>query len=143
MRYPNSRYGNPIEFQYYAQGQPDSEIAKRLKRDKRTVQRWLNGKQKMPWWIPEILRLQRLEYDLWMHQTGLGRLRPKLGIASADVLTFTDFRPPPALPATVITKADHGDKAEFGRIAHINVRHRAALLIDTNNARPDRAQQVV
>jgi hypothetical protein len=61
MRYPNTRYGNPVEFQYYTQGQPADEIAKRLKRDKRTVQRWLNGKQKMPWWIPEILRLQRLE----------------------------------------------------------------------------------
>src|SRR5450830_301812 len=107
MRYPSSRYGNPVEFQYYAQGQPASEIAKRLKRDKRTVQRWLNGKQKMPWWIPEILRLQRLEYDLWMHQTGLGRMRTKLGIASADVIAFKDLRAPDDQPATPTT--GHGN----------------------------------
>ncbi len=94
MRYPNSRYGNPTEFQYYAQGQKPKDIAKRLRRSEHSVTQWLAGKRRMPWWIPEILRLQRLEYDLWMHQTGVGRRRNKLGVASADVITFTDFRPP-------------------------------------------------
>jgi hypothetical protein len=90
MRYPNTRYGNPVEFQYYAQGQKPKDIAKRLRRSEHSVTQWLAGKRRMPWWIPEILRLQRLEYDLWMHQTGLGRMRTKLGIASADVIAFKD-----------------------------------------------------
>jgi len=107
MRYQSSRYGNPVEFQYYAQGQSAEEVAKRLKRDKRTVQRWLNGKQKTPWWIPEILRLQRLEYDLWMHQVGLGRHRNKLGAARAEVIAFTDFRPPIDQPTSPDT--GHGN----------------------------------
>lgn len=105
MRYPNTRYGNPVEFQYYTQGQPAEEIAKRLKRDKRTVQRWLNGKQRMPWWIPEILRLQRLEYDIWMRQAGLGRMPQKFGTVSADVIVFNSPRPTTDQPSTPETSS--------------------------------------
>ena len=107
MRYPNSRYGNPVEFQYYAQGQTAEEIGRRLKRNKHTVHRWLTGKQKMPWWIPEILRLQRLEYDLWMQQVGLGHRRTKLGVTRADVIAFPDFRPPVDQPTSPDT--GHGN----------------------------------
>jgi len=111
MRYQSSRYGNPVEFQYYVQGQSPEEIAKRLKRNKHTVQRWLTGKQKMPWWIPEILRLQRLEYDLWMHQVGLGSRRTKLGVARADVIDFPDFRPPIDQPTSPDTGHDNSQAA--------------------------------
>jgi len=107
MRYPNTRYGNPTEFQYYAQGQKPKDIAKRLRRSEHSINLWLAGKRRMPWWVPEILRLQRLEYDLWMHQTGLGRMRTKLGIASADVIAFKDFRAPDDQPATPTT--GHGN----------------------------------
>lgn len=103
MRYPNTRYGNPTEFRYYAQGQKPKEIAKRLRRSEHSVTQWLAGKRRMPWWIPEILRLQRLEYDLWMHQSGLGRMRTKLGVASADVIAFKDIRQPDDLPAPTQT----------------------------------------
>ena len=71
MRYPNSRYGNPVEFQYYAQGQTAEEIAKR---DKRTVQRWLNGKQKMPWWIPERTDLTLMKWMLGLIVAGVAAL---------------------------------------------------------------------
>ncbi|WP_051516878.1 hypothetical protein [Herbaspirillum sp. RV1423] len=94
MRYPNTRYGNPTEFQYYAQGQLPKDIAKRLRRSEHSVNLWLAGKRRMPWWIPEILRLQRLEYDMWMRQAGLGRMRDKLGTVSADVIEFSGARPP-------------------------------------------------
>ncbi|WP_377704940.1 hypothetical protein [Pseudoduganella sp. UC29_71] len=63
MRYPNRRYGNPTEFQYYVATHGDGikGVARTLRRDERTVRRWLNQTQKLPWWVPEILRLQRME----------------------------------------------------------------------------------
>lgn len=106
MRYPNTRYGNPVEFQYYTQGQSTKDIAKRLRRSERSVNLWLTGKRRMPWWIPEILRLQRLEYDMWMRQAGLGRMRDKLGVVRADVIEFSDARPPIKSPKS---ENNHGD----------------------------------
>ena len=64
MRYPNLRYGNPTEFAYYAMGVPLADLARRLRRDERTVRDWLSGRARVPWWVPEIMRLNRLEADL-------------------------------------------------------------------------------
>jgi hypothetical protein len=63
MRYPNRRYGNPTEFAYYVATHGDGVkgVARTLRRDERTVRRWLNQTAKLPWWVPEILRLQRME----------------------------------------------------------------------------------
>jgi len=64
VRYPNLRYGNPTEFAYYAMGIPLADLARRLRRDERTVRDWLTGRARVPWWVPEIMRLRRLEADL-------------------------------------------------------------------------------
>jgi hypothetical protein len=64
VRYPNLRYGNPTEFTYYAMGVPLADLARRLRRDERTVRDWLSGRARVPWWVPEIMRLKRLEADL-------------------------------------------------------------------------------
>lgn len=48
MRYPNTRYGNPTELRYYAQGLSIPQIAKQLKRSEKTVTEWLTGKRKTP-----------------------------------------------------------------------------------------------
>jgi transcriptional regulator with XRE-family HTH domain len=48
MRYPNTRYGNPTELRYYAQGLSMPQIAKQLKRSEKTVTEWLTGKRKTP-----------------------------------------------------------------------------------------------
>jgi hypothetical protein len=64
VRYPNLRYGNPTEFAYYAVGVPLPDLARRLRRDERTVRDWLTGRARVPWWVPEIMRLKRLEADL-------------------------------------------------------------------------------
>ena len=64
MRYPNLRYGNPTEFAYYAMGLTLPELSRRLRRDERTVRDWLSGRARVPWWVPEIMRLKRLEADL-------------------------------------------------------------------------------
>ena len=64
VRYPNSRYGNPAEFAYYATDIPLADLARRLRRDERTVRDWLTGRTRVPWWVPEIMRLKQLEADL-------------------------------------------------------------------------------
>lgn len=89
MRYPNLRYGNPTELAYYAMGRPIKDLARSLRRDERTVKDWLSGKQRVPWWVPEILRLKRMELDARMREMGMGALAPKLGIVSADVISLT------------------------------------------------------
>lgn len=68
MRYPNLRYGNPTELNYYALGVPLAVLARRLRRDKRTVHDWMTGKARVPWWVPEILRLQQMESREMMRQ---------------------------------------------------------------------------
>jgi len=64
MRYPNLRYGNPKEFEYYAMGRELKDLSRMLRRDERTIRDWLTGRSRVPWWVPEIMRLQRLEADL-------------------------------------------------------------------------------
>ena len=88
MRYPNLRYGNPVEMRYYAMGRPLADLARSLRRDERTVRDWLSGRTRVPWWVPEILRLRRMELDLRMRQMGMGALAPALGIVGADVITL-------------------------------------------------------
>lgn len=61
MRFPNLRYGNPTEFAYYCMGRSHADVAKTLRRDERTVRDWLNGRAKVPWWVPEIMRLKHME----------------------------------------------------------------------------------
>lgn len=93
MRYPNLRYGNPTEFAYYAMGVPLADLARRLRRDERTVRDWLTGRARVPWWVPEIMRLKRLEADLRHRQMGMGPLAAKLGLATADVITLAQPAP--------------------------------------------------
>lgn len=64
MRFPNLRYGNPTEFAYYAMGRPLPELARMLRRDERTIRDWLTCRAKVPWWVPEIMRLKRFEADV-------------------------------------------------------------------------------
>ncbi|SFD39769.1 hypothetical protein SAMN05216204_1247 [Massilia yuzhufengensis] len=74
MRYPNLRYGNPAEFTFYALGVPLPVLARRLRRDERTVRDWLWCRSRVPWWVPELLRLQHLEAELRHRHMGLGAL---------------------------------------------------------------------
>lgn len=93
---------------YYAMGVPLPDLARRLRRDERTVRDWLNGRTRVPWWVPEILRLKHMEADLRHRQMGFGPLRAKLGIVGADVLTLAkpaavDPAPAPtALPVPAV-----------------------------------------
>lgn len=97
MRYPNLRYGNPTEMAYYSMGVPLPDLARRLRRDERTVRDWLNGRARVPWWVPEILRLQRMEHEHRHRQMGMGSLPPLFGVVRADVVTL--HQPPAPTPA--------------------------------------------
>jgi hypothetical protein len=88
MRYPDLRYGNSNEFAYYVQGVPVKDVARRLRRSERSVKNWLDGKEKMPWWIPELLRLQRLEHSHVLREMNMRPVRHQLGIVGADVIEF-------------------------------------------------------
>jgi hypothetical protein len=89
VRYPNLRYGNPNELAYYAAFWGDvPRLAKFLRRDERTVKDWISAKARVPWWVPEILRLKRMEAELRHQQMGMGKLAPALGIVSADIITL-------------------------------------------------------
>lgn len=73
MRYPNTRYGNPNEMLIYTRGLSVKDIAKMLKRSEKTVHSWLQGTNKVPFWVPELLRLR--------HEAHIERLR-RMGMMS-------------------------------------------------------------
>ncbi len=98
MRYPNLRYGSPDELRYFAMGIPPRDLAYRLRRDERTVKDWLQGRKKIPWWVPEILRLQHMEHHERVRQMGIYKIAPRLGIVSGDVIALAT-RPAASEPA--------------------------------------------
>jgi hypothetical protein len=105
LRYPNLRYGNPTEMRYYAMGRSNADLARSLRRDERTVRDWLSGRQRVPWWVPEVLRLRRMELDLRQRQMGMGALAPMLGVVAADVIALHQPAAPGAGPALVSVPA--------------------------------------
>ena len=90
MRYPNTRYGNPEELRYYTQGLSIKVIAKNLKRSEKSVKAWLDGERKIPFWVPELLRLRNMERDLTMRQMGFGDQRLKFGLVSGTIINFPE-----------------------------------------------------
>jgi hypothetical protein len=72
---PNTRYGCPGTFEYFANGRTIKELAKHLKRSERTIKDWMEGKTKIPFWVPELLRLQHMEYEKMMYQMRVTPIR--------------------------------------------------------------------
>ncbi|MEC5409253.1 hypothetical protein VOM14_27240 [Paraburkholderia sp. MPAMCS5] len=70
---------------YYMQGQPIEHIARELRRTERTVRDWLSGRERVPWWVPELLRLRDMEHNLRLQQMGVGRLAPRLHAVDGKV----------------------------------------------------------
>lgn len=91
MKYPNLRYGNPTEMAYYAMGIPLADLARMLRRDERTVRDWLSGKQRVPWWVPEYMRLRRMESVDRSRQMRMNA-DPRLGIVRAEVIELAPRR---------------------------------------------------
>lgn len=80
MRYPNLRYGNPAEMAYYAAGLDIKRLARVLRRSERSVKDWLDGKARVPWWVPEILRLQAMERERALYQMTGRKIATRLGL---------------------------------------------------------------
>ena len=94
MRYPNLRYGNPTEFAHFAMGIPLADLARILRRDERTVRDWLSAKQRVPWWVPEYMRLRHMERAERFRQMGFTTsIHAKLGIVRGDVIELAERRP--------------------------------------------------
>lgn len=85
MKQPNQRYGNPAEMAYYVQGRSIKSLARELRRTDRSVRDWLTGRKKLPWWVPELLRLRELERNLRMQEMGVGRIAPRLHTVGGPV----------------------------------------------------------
>ncbi|MFL6675892.1 MAG: hypothetical protein ACJ8LG_21695 [Massilia sp.] len=85
MRFPNLRYGNPTEFAYYSMGRTHAELARALRRDERTIRDWLSGRTRVPWWVPEIMRLQRFELET-RHRQMFWTLEEKPRLAKLGVV---------------------------------------------------------
>ncbi|NMM27836.1 MAG: hypothetical protein HHJ12_11260 [Glaciimonas sp.] len=88
MRYPNLRYGNPNEFAYYAVGISNKDMAKRLRRSEKSIKEWLSGKRKMPFWIPELLRLQRMEANERTRQMRMTPIIKRYNLPTAKIVNF-------------------------------------------------------
>jgi hypothetical protein len=115
MRYPNRRYGNPTAMQHYALWYGTvPELAKALKRSERSVRDWLAGKAKVPWWVPEIMRLQKMEHDAMVYQITGRQVSARLGIAGPAgelIDAGARFAPKPApLVIAVVPSGQDGDQ---------------------------------
>lgn len=90
MRYPNQRYGNPSELRFYAAGIPIRDLARQLRRDERTVSDWLKERQKIPFWVPELLRLRNMEREHQLRRMGIAVNARRFGIVAGDVIQFPE-----------------------------------------------------
>lgn len=113
MRYPNLRYGNPAEFAYYCMDRPIADVAKSLRRDERTVRDWLTGRTKLPWWVPEIMRLKRdemLERQRQMFGAIADRKEyTRLGVVQPDSVVELHRRPESKKPQVTDLRLDDFD----------------------------------
>ena len=88
MKMPNLRYGDRDEFVFYAAGRSPTDLARLLRRSERTVSDWLTGKARLPWWVPELMRLRQMEARERHRQMGFANLPRRLAIATGDVIHF-------------------------------------------------------
>ncbi|MCE3602374.1 hypothetical protein LXA47_01940 [Massilia sp. P8910] len=102
MQYPNLRYGKPEEMRHYALCYGSTaELARALRRSERSVKDWLSGDARVPWWVPEILRLKKLEHDNMVRQM-TGRIPlARLGIVQAGTIVDAGMRFKPVEPLPV------------------------------------------
>jgi hypothetical protein len=100
MRYPNLRYGNPTAMAHYAMWYgTTANLAKALRRSERSVKDWLSGKSRVPWWVPEIMRLQKMEHDSMVYRMTGRQVSARLGLVESATATIVDagtrFKPLP------------------------------------------------
>lgn len=74
---------------YYTQGLSIAEISRQLMRDESTVRRWLGGRCKIPYWVPELLRLRHELATVRAYEMAGSVLREQLEqrLKRSDVVT--------------------------------------------------------
>ena len=112
MRYPNLRYGNPNEFRHYAMGIDLATLSRRLRRDERTIKDWLSGARRLPWWVPEVMRLQAMEHYEQMRSMQMSAHRARLGVVTGDIVRLhipaaTPTPAPQPLISSYASEIDH------------------------------------
>lgn len=90
MRYPNQRYAYPDHLKHYTDFYGVTYVAKVLKRDERTVKNWLSGRVKLPFWVPELLRLRDYEAHQQLRYMGIPNHLARLGVVHGKVIDFPD-----------------------------------------------------
>jgi hypothetical protein len=89
---PNLRYGDRDEFVFYADGKSPALLARMLRRSERSVRDWLDGKAKVPWWVPELLRLRQMESRERHRQMGFTSIPRRLAVVSGDIIQFPTLK---------------------------------------------------
>jgi hypothetical protein len=56
-------------------------VARMLRRDERTIRDWLSGRKRVPFWVPELMRLRRFEADVSARRNGY-RLEMPLAVVT-------------------------------------------------------------
>ena len=115
MRYPNMRYGNPTAMAHYAMWYGDTAtLARALRRSERSVNDWLTGRARVPWWVPEVMRLQQMEHNAMVYQMTGRRVAARLGLVDADTVIdagarfLPDVPMPASAPTLAAVKKAHG-----------------------------------
>jgi len=109
MRYPNLRYGNPTALRYYSAGHDLKSLAKRLRRGERTVRDWISERARVPWWVPEIMRLWAMEQAEIRRQMGGESRLQALGIVRGSVIEMR-ARPEKKKPQITDLRLDEFDQ---------------------------------
>ena len=112
MRYPNKRHGSPTAITHYAMWYGTvPELARSLRWSERSVTDWLSGRPRVPWWVSEIMRLQKMEHDAMVYEMTGQQVVARLGDAAAGavVVVGARFRPAPVMPDG--TPSDSDDQA--------------------------------
>ena len=103
MKSLNRRYGNPAAMRHYAIYYGDvPTLARALRRSERSVRDWLSGASRVPWWVPELMRLQQMEHADTVRQITGRHIGARLGIVGAGgtvVDAGARFRPELVYPA--------------------------------------------
>lgn len=119
MQYPNLRYGNPAAMAHYAMWYGSTaNLAKALRRSERSVHDWLTGRAKIPFWVPELMRLQKMEHDAMVYQMTGRQVTARLGVVSNGQVIDAGarFRPDEPLPDLKKAQDDPGFYSHAGKL---------------------------
>ncbi|MFZ4878430.1 hypothetical protein ACL9RI_25370 [Janthinobacterium sp. Mn2066] len=74
-------------------GIPLKDLARILRRDERTVSDWLRAKKRVPWWVPEYMRLRQMEQADIRRQMNMTAMDTKMGLVRGEVIELAARRP--------------------------------------------------